>query len=89
MFGINKYAFWGIIVIAVTILLIVIIIVHVVKYHIKQKNLTIREYLKNNISYKENMKQYDKKLEEAGITSKKKREKLIQEIGVPCALHIR
>ena len=63
MLGINKYAFCGIIVIAVTILLVVILIVHTVKYNIKQKNLTIRKYLRNNVSYKENLRQFDKELE--------------------------
>lgn len=78
MFGINKYALIAIIVIAVTVILIVILVIHAIKYNIKQKNLTIREYLKNNVSYKENIKTYNKKLEEIGITSKKEKKKLLK-----------
>lgn len=78
MFGINKYALIAIIVIAITVILTVILVIHAIKYNIKQKNLTIRECLKNNISYKENIKIYNEKLEEIGITSKKEKKKFLK-----------
>lgn len=82
MFGINKYALLAIVVIAVTISFIAILIVHTIKYSIKQKRLMFNECIKNEVSYKKNMEQYNEKLEEAGITSKKKRKKLIKILEV-------
>ena len=67
MFGINKYALIAIIVIAATIIIIAILIIHAIKYYIKQKNLTIREYLKNGISYKDSIKIYNEKLEQVKL----------------------
>lgn len=78
MFGINKYALIAIIVIAATIIIITILIIHAIKYYIKQKNLTIRECLKNGISYKENIKKYNEKLKEIGITSEKEKKEFLK-----------
>ena len=73
MLGINRYAFWGIVVIAMTLLVIAFLIVFTVRY-----NIEINQYLFKNDSYKENLKQLNSLLEEAGITSKKKRLRLLK-----------
>lgn len=78
MLGINRYAFWGIVVIAMTLLVIAFLIVFTVRYNIKQKYNSINQYLFKNDSYKENLKQLNSLLEEAGITSKKKRLRLLE-----------
>jgi hypothetical protein len=78
MLGINRYAFWGIVVIAMTLLVIAFLIVFTVRYNIKQKYNSINQYLFKNDSYKENLKQLNSLLEEAGITSKKKRLRLLK-----------
>lgn len=78
MLEINRYAFWGIVVISITLLMIVILIVSTVRYNIKQKYNSINQHIFKNDSYKENLKQYNSILEDAGITSKKKRLKLLK-----------
>ncbi len=78
MFGINRYAFWGIVVISITLLIIVILIVSTVRYNIKQKYNSINQHIFKNHSYKENLNQLNSILEDAGITSKKKRLKLLK-----------
>lgn len=78
MLGINRYAFWGIVVISLTLLLIVILIISAVIYNIKQKYNSINQHIFKNDSYKENLKQFNSILEEAGITSKKKRLRLLK-----------
>lgn len=78
MLGINRYAFWGIVVISITLLLIVVLIVSTVRYNIKQKYNSINQYIFKNNSYKENLKQFNNMLEEAGITSKRKKLKLLK-----------
>ena len=78
MFEINQYALLGIIVIAITILLIVIIIVCTVRYNIKQKYKIINKCIENDVSYKDKCKLYNKKLEDAGITSKKEKKKFLK-----------
>ncbi len=84
MLGINKYALYGIIVVSVTLLLITILIVSAVRYSIKQKYNSINYYMSNTnsydntISYEDGVKQYNKKIEKTGITSKKNRKKLLK-----------
>lgn len=78
MLGINRYAFWGIVVISITLLMIVILIVSTVRYNIKQKYNSINQHIFKNNSYKENLKQYNSVLEDAGVTSKKDRLKLLK-----------
>lgn len=78
MLGINKYAFWGIIVISITLLIIVILIVSVVKYNIKQKYNSINQHIFSNLSYKEKLNHYNNILEEAGVTSKREKKKLLK-----------
>ena len=78
MFGINRYAFWGIVVISITLLIIVILIVSTVRYNIKQKYNSINQHILKNDSYKESLNQLNIILEDAGITSKKKRLKLLK-----------
>ena len=78
MFGINRYAFWGIVVISITLLIIVILIVSTVRYNIKQKYNSINQHILKNDSYKESLNQLNSILEDAGITSKKKRLKLLK-----------
>ena len=78
MFGINRYAFWGIVVISITLLIIVILIVSTIRYNIKQKYNSINQHIFKNDSYKESLKQLNIILEDAGITSKKKRLKLLK-----------
>lgn len=80
MLGINRYAFWGIVVISITLLMIVTLIVSTVRYNIKQKYNSINQHIFKNDSYKENLKQYNSVLEDAGITSKKDRQKLLKKI---------
>lgn len=78
MLGINRYAFWGIVVISITLLMIVILIVSTVRYNIKQKYNSINQHIFKNDSYKEGLKQFNSILEEAGITSKKKKLQLLK-----------
>lgn len=78
MLGINRYAFWGIVVISLTLLMIVILIISAVIYNIKQKYNSINPHIFKNDSYKENLKQFNSILEEAGVTSKKKRLQLLK-----------
>ena len=78
MFGINRYAFWGIVVISITLLIIVILIVSTVRYNIKQKYNSINQHIFKNDSYKESLNQLNSILEDTGITSKKKRLKLLK-----------
>lgn len=78
MFEINIYALVAVIVIAVTIIFITKLIVDTIRYAIKQKNENIKNCIEKGISYKEEIKQYNKKLEAAGITSKKEREKIFK-----------
>lgn len=78
MLGINRYAFLGIVVISITLLMIVILIVSTVRYNIKQKYNSINQHIFKNDSYKESLKQLNSILEDAGITSKKKRLKLLK-----------
>lgn len=78
MLGINRYAFLGIVVISITLLMIVILIVSTVRYNIKQKYNSINQHIFKNDSYKENLKQFYNTLEDAGITSKKDRQKLLK-----------
>lgn len=78
MFGINRYAFWGIVVISITLLIIVILIVSTVRYNIKQKYNSINQHIFKNDSYNESLNQFNSILEDAGITSKKKRLKLLK-----------
>lgn len=78
MLGINRYAFLGIVVISITLLMIVILIVSTVRYNIKQKYNSINQHIFKNNSYKENLKQYNSVLEDAGVTSKKDRLKLLK-----------
>lgn len=78
MLGINRYAFWSIVVISITLLMIVILIVSTVRYNIKQKYNSINQHIFKNNSYKENLKQYNSVLEDAGVTSKKDRLKLLK-----------
>lgn len=78
MLGINRYAFWGIVIISITLLMIVILIVSTVRYNIKQKYNSINQHIFKNNSYKENLKQYNSVLEDAGVTSKKDRLKLLK-----------
>lgn len=78
MLGINRYAFWGIVVISITLLMIVILIVSTVRYNIKQKYNSINQHIFKNDSYKENLKQFYNTLEDAGINSKKDRQKLLK-----------
>ena len=78
MFGINRYAFLGIVVISITLLIIVILIVSTVRYNIKQKYNSINQHIFKNDSYKESLNQFNSILEDAGITSKKKRLKLLK-----------
>ena len=78
MFGINRYAFWGIVVISITLLIIVILIVSTVRYNIKQKYNSINQHIFKNDAYKESLNQFNSILEDAGITSKKKRLKLLK-----------
>lgn len=52
MFGINRYAFWGIVVISITLLIIVILIVSTIRYNIKQKYNSINQHIFKNDSYK-------------------------------------
>lgn len=78
MFGINRYAFWGIVVISITLLMIVILIALTVRYNIKQKYNSINQHIFKNDSYKENLRQFNCILENAGITSKKDRLKLLK-----------
>ena len=78
MFGINRYAFWGIVVISITLLIIVILIVSTIRYNIKQKYNSINQHILKNDSYKESLNQLNSILEDAGITSKKKRLKLLK-----------
>lgn len=84
MFEINKYTLIAIIVISVTILFITMLIVNTIKFAIKLKNKNIKTCIEKNISYKEEEKQYNKKLKENGITSKKERDKILKIIK---ALH--
>ena len=78
MFAINGYVFLAIVVIAATIIIITKLIIDTIKYAIKQKNENIKACIENNISYQEEEKQYNKKLKEAGITSKKERDILLK-----------
>ena len=78
MLGINRYAFWGIVVISITLLMIVILIVSTVRYNIKQKYNSINQHIFKNDTYKESLKQFNSTLEDAGITSKKDRQKLLK-----------
>ena len=78
MLGINRYAFLGIVVISITLLMIVILIVSTVRYNIKQKYNSINQHIFKNDSYKENLKQFYNTLEDAGINSKKDRQKLLK-----------
>lgn len=78
MLGINRYAFWGIVVISITLLMIVILIVSTVRYNIKQKYNSINQHIFKHDSYKKNLKQFNSILEDAGITSKKDRLKLLK-----------
>ncbi len=78
MLGINRYAFWGIVVISITLLIIVILIVSTVRYNIKQKYNSINQHIFKYDSYKENLEQFNSILEDAGITSKKDRLKLLE-----------
>lgn len=80
MLGINRYAFWGIVIISITLLMIVILIVSTVRYNIKQKYNSINQHIFKNNSYKESLKQFNSTLEDAGITSKKDRQKLLKKI---------
>lgn len=82
MFEINKYDLIMVIVIVAIIVYITKSISNIIKYAIEQKNLNIRLCIENKISYKEIEKQYNKMLEEAGITSKKERDKLLKFIEV-------
>ena len=78
MLGINRYAFLGIVVISITLLMIVILIVSTVRYNIKQKYNSINQHIFKNDSYKESLNQLNSILEDTGITSKKKRLKLLK-----------
>ena len=48
MLGINRYAFLGIVVISITLLMIVILIVSTVRYNIKQKYNSINQHIFKN-----------------------------------------
>ena len=78
MFGINGYVFLAIVVIAATIIIITKLIIDTIRYAIKQKNENIKACIENDISYQEKEKRYNKKLKEAGITSKKERNVLLK-----------
>ena len=78
MLNLNIYALWAIIIISITFLLSVIIIVCVIMYSIEKKYFIINKCMENDVSYKQNLKRYNKKLEKAGIISKKQRERLLQ-----------
>lgn len=78
MFEINIYALIAVIVIATALIYITKLIVDTIRYAIKHKYKNIKICIKNDISYKEEMKQYNKKLKEAGITSKKERDMLLK-----------
>ena len=78
MFGINGYVFLAIVVIATTIIIITKLIIDTIKYAIKQKNENIKACIENDISYQKEEKQYNKKLKEVGITSKKERDTLLK-----------
>ena len=78
MLGINRYAFWGIVVISITLIIIVILIVSTIRYNIKQKYNSINQHIFKNNSYKESLKQFNSTLEDAGIASKKDRLKLLK-----------
>ncbi len=78
MLGINRYAFLGIVVISITLLIIVILIVSTVRYNIKQKYNSINQHIFKYDSYKENLEQFNSILEDAGITSKKDKLKLLK-----------
>ena len=78
MFEINIYVLIAIIVIAITLIFITKLIVDTIRYAIKQKNENIKTCIENDISYKKEEKQYNKKIKDAGITSKKERDKLLK-----------
>lgn len=78
MFAINKYALIAVIVIAVSLVFITKLIVETIRYAIRKQNKNIKTCIGNDISYKEKMKQYNKKLKDAGIVSKKERDKLLK-----------
>ena len=78
MFEINTYALIAVIIIATIILYIAKLIVNTIKFAIEQKNQNIKLCIEKKISYKEIEKQYNKMLKEAGITSKKGRDKLLK-----------
>ncbi len=65
-------------VISITLLIIVILIVSTVRYNIKQKYNSINQHIFKYDSYKENLEQFNSILEDAGITSKKDRLKLLE-----------
>ena len=67
MFEINIYALIAVIIIAATLIFITKLIVDTIKYGVKQKNENIKTCIENDISYKEKMKQYNKKLKKKEI----------------------
>lgn len=84
MIEINIYTLIAVIVIAVTLIFITKLIVDTIKYILKQKNENIKTCIENDISYKKIMKQLNRKLKGAGISSKKERDKLLKTLE---ALH--
>lgn len=84
MFEINIYALIAVIIIAATLIFITKLIVDTIKYGVKQKNENIKTCIENDISYKKKIKQLNRKLKDAGITSKKERDKLLKTLE---ALH--
>lgn len=84
MIEINIYTLIAVIVIAVTLIFITKLIVDTIRYILKQKNENIKTCIENDISYKKIMKQLNRKLKGAGISSKKERDKLLKTLE---ALH--
>lgn len=81
MFEINIYELIAVLAFVTLILYITKSIINIVKFAIEQKNLNIRLCIEKKISYKEIKKQYNQMLKEAGIISKKDRDKILKTLN--------